>query len=258
MDYNSFLIKKSHLDYSCGFNPVFMPDCLFDYQSDLVEWSCNLGRSAMFADCGLGKTLMQLVWAQNVVMKTNKPVLILTPLAVSYQTVTEGEKFDIECRRSDDGKIKSKITVTNYERLHYFDKSEFGGVVCDESGILKHFNGATQKAVTDFVKKINFRLLGTATAAPNDYIELGTSSEALGVMGYMDMLNRFFRNNNNTSDTGKGFAVGGVKKQWRFKKHAEQSFWRWVCSWARSIRKPSDLGYDDTGFELPPLVEKRP
>ena len=255
MEYTNFLNKKTHLNYGCGFSPDFIPEFLFDFQKDMIKWSCNMGRSAMFADCGLGKTIMQLVWAENVVRKTNSPVLILTPLAVSYQTVKEGERFGIECKRSDDGKIESNITVTNYERLHYFDKTQFSGVVCDESGILKHFNGATQKAVTDFVKKIPYRLLGTATAAPNDYIELGTSSEALGVMGYMDMLNRFFRNNNNTSDRGRGFAIGGVVQQWRFKQHAEQNFWKWVCSWAMSVRKPSDLGYDDKGFVLPELIE---
>ena len=255
MKYSKFLNKKTHLNYNCGFEPDFIPPYLFDFQKELVDWSCNMGRSAMFADCGLGKTLMQLVWAENVVRKTNKPVLILTPLAVSYQTVKEGERFGIDCKRSNNGTIESNITVTNYERLHYFDKTQFAGVVCDESGILKHFSGATQKAVTDFMKKIPYRLLGTATAAPNDYIELGTSSEALGVMGYMDMLNRFFRNNNNTSDRGRGFAIGGVRQQWRFKIHAEQSFWKWVCSWARAVRKPSDIGYDDKDFILPKLIE---
>ncbi len=210
----------------------------------------------MFADCGLGKTVCQLVWADNIVQKTNKPVLILTPLAVSYQTVKEGEKFGIKCKRSNNGEIKSKIVVTNYERLHYFNKNEFTGVVCDESGILKHFSGATQKAVTEFIKKIPYRLLGTATAAPNDYIELGTSSEALGVMGYMDMLNRFFRNTQNTSDTKRGYARAGGMPKWRFKKHAEQSFWRWVCSWAKAVRKPSDIGFDDRDFILPELIEK--
>ena len=253
--YSKFLNKKTHLNYNCGFEPDFIPSYLFDFQKELVAWSCNMGRSAMFADCGLGKTLMQLVWSENVVRKTNKPVLILTPLAVSYQTVKEGERFGIDCKRSNDGAIESKITVTNYERLHYFDKTQFAAVVCDESGILKHFSGATQKAVTDFMKKIPYRLLGTATAAPNDYIELGTASEAMGIMGYMDMLNRFFKNNNNTSDRGRGFAVGGVVQQWRFKQHAEQNFWKWVCSWARAVRRPSDLGYDDKNFVLPELIE---
>ena len=180
----------------------------------------------------------------------------MTPLAVSYQTVKEGEKFGIECKRSNQGEVNSKIVITNYERLHYFNPNDFSGLVCDESGILKHFSGATQKAVTEFSKKIDYRLLGTATAAPNDYIELGTSSEALGIMGYMDMLNRFFRNTQNTSDTKKHWRASESGIKWRFKKHAETPFWRWVCSWARAVRKPSDLGFDDNGFELPPLIEK--
>lgn len=254
--YNNFLEKKTQLHSEGGFKPDFIPGYLFDFQKYLVEWSCQMGRSAMFADCGLGKTIMQLIWAQNVIQKTNKPILILTPLAVSYQTVKEGEKFGVECKRSNSGEINSKIVVTNYERLHYFDKTKFIGVVCDESGILKHFSGATQKAVTEFVRKIPYRLLGTATAAPNDYIELGTSSEALGVMGYMDMLNNFFRNTLNTSDTKRGYAIAGGVPKWRFKKHAENQFWRWVSSWARAIRKPSDLGFNDGDFILPPLIEK--
>jgi len=257
VSYIDFLKNKSQLKNENGFYPINMPEFLFDFQKDMVVWSCLLGRSAMFADCGLGKTAMQLVWSDNVVRKTNKPVLILTPLAVSYQTVAEGEKFGIPCRRSDDGKIKSKIIVTNYERLHLFNRHDFEGVVCDESGILKHFSGATQKSVTNFMRKIPFRLLGTATAAPNDYTELGTSSEALGVMGYMDMLNRFFRNTQNSSDTKRHWIrTGNRGPQWRFKKHAEQPFWRWVCSWARAVRKPSDIGYPDDGFILPPLLER--
>jgi hypothetical protein len=257
IDYQDFLNKKSQLDYSCGFKPNFMPDFLFDFQKDLVNWSIKLGRSAMFADCGLGKTIMQLVWAENIARHTNRPVLILTPLAVSYQTVREGEKFGIECKRSANGEIKSKIVITNYERLHYFDKTKFAGVVCDESGILKHFSGATQKSVTEFMRKIQYRLLGTATAAPNDYTELGTSAEALGLMGYMDMLSRFFRNTQGSIDTKRHWRSHGTKGPlWRFKKHAENPFWRWVCSWAKMIRKPSDLGYDDKNFILPPLIEE--
>jgi len=258
MDYNIFIERKSQLKNEHGFKPLFMPDYLFDFQKYLLEWSCLMGRGAEFADCGLGKTILQLTWAKNIVKKTNKNILILTPLAVSYQTVKEGEKFGIKCKRSNDGTIPSKITVTNYERLHYFDSSKFIGIVCDESGILKHFSGATQKMVTEFAKKIPYRLLGTATAAPNDYIELGTSSEALGVMGYMDMLNRFFKNQQNTSDTNSKWRGGGGKAvQWRFKKHAEAHFWKWVCSWARAVRKPSDLGFDDNKFKLPSLIEKQ-
>jgi len=271
-EYEAFLEKKSQLGSMGGFAPLFMPEFLFDFQRALVEWAVMKGRAAIFADCGLGKTPMQLVWAQNVVQETNGRVLILTPLAVGQQTIGEGEKFGIECHRSRDGHLNNaRITVTNYEQLHRFDWKDFSGVVCDESSILKHFSGATQKAVTRFMLKLPYRLLCTATAAPNDYIELGTSSEALGELGYSDMLSRFFR-----QDDGKSFRMNEVKlarsrhsghfarlsyrvsqqmSGWRLKGHAEIPFWRWVSSWARACRKPSDLGFDDERFQLPPLNE---
>jgi len=254
MDYESFLKRKTHLKNGGGFDPLFMPDFLFPFQRELVSWNIKTGRSATFADCGLGKTPMQLVWAENVVHHTNRPVLILTPLAVSHQTIKEGEKFGIECKRSQDGKVAGKITVTNYDRLKHFDPADFVGCVCDESSAIKNFAGKNKAIVTEFMKKMPYRLLCTATAAPNDYIELGTSSEALGQMGYTDMLSRYFRNDQKSCDTGSAFAranVGGAK--WRFKMHAKEPFWRWVCSWARTIRKPSDFGFDDNGFILPSL-----
>lgn len=254
--YSEFIDGKAHSTDYHGFDPVFMPDYLFDFQKDIVEWAVRKGRSAIFADCGLGKTPMQLVWARNIVEKENANVLILTPLAVSQQTVREGEKFGIECHRSSDGTAHAGITITNYERIHYFNPSDFAGVVCDESSILKNFDGTRKGQITEFMKKIKYRLLCTATAAPNDYIELGTSSEALAELGYMDMLGRFFKNTQNTIDTRQRYVMhGGMVPQWRFKKHAESSFWQWVCSWARAIRRPSDMGYDDTGFILPPLKE---
>lgn len=256
MNYSDFLQKKAQLGGFSGFDPVFMPDFLFDFQKALVEWAVKKGKGAIFADCGLGKTPMQLVWAENVVRKTNGNVLIVTPLAVSRQTIKEGAKFGIECFRSSDGHPRGKITVTNYERLHHFNSGDFVGVVCDESSILKNFDGSRKQIVTEFLRLRPYRLLCTATAAPNDYIELGTTSEALGEMGFMDMLGRFFKNEQNTSDTKKHWGVGGnggVK--WRFKKHAHEPFWKWVCSWARAIRKPSDLGFSDDKFVLPELRE---
>lgn len=235
---------------------------MFDFQRELVSWALERGRSAIFADCGLGKTPMQLVWAENVVRKTGRHVLVMTPLAVARQTVREAEKFDIRCVRSN-GELPSRpsIIVANYERLHHFDAKDFSGAVCDESSILKNFDGKRKAQITEFLRLVPYRLLCTATAAPNDYIELGTSSEALGELGYMDMLNRFFKNDQNTSDTRKmirrSIAQGGPKSAgWRFKGHAELPFWRWVCSWARACRRPSDLGFDDAGFVLPPLVER--
>jgi hypothetical protein len=226
-----------------------MPEFLFDFQVHLVEWALRRGRAAIFADCGLGKTPMQLVWAENVVRKTNKPVLILTPLAVSQQTIREGEKFGIECQRSQDGKHSGGIVITNYERLHHFMPSEFAGCVCDESSILKNFAGQTKAAITEFCRTLPYRLLCTATAAPNDFDELGTSSEALGYLGYSDMLSRFFKQETKKDHLGWG------RTKYRFRGHAAQPFWRWVCSWARVCRRPGDLGFSDDGFVLPPLHE---
>jgi hypothetical protein len=183
-------------------------------------------------------------------------VLIITPLAVSKQTVREGAKFGIECSRSYDGKLSGKIVVTNYERLHYFNPDDFSGVVCDESSILKNFSGARRQEITNFMRKMEYRLLCTATAAPNDYTELGTSSEALGIFGFMDMLSMFFKNTQNTIDTKRHWAqTGGGAPQWRFKKHAELPFWKWVASWSRAVRRPSDIGFADDVFVLPPLIE---
>lgn len=247
--YAAFLDHKIHSGSDTGFDPVFMPDYLFDFQSALVQWAVRKGRAAIFADCGMGKTPMQLVWAENVARKTGGKVLILTPLAVGAQTVKEAAKFHIEATRSRDGGAH-RITITNYEQLHHFSPDDFKAVVCDESSILKSFDGTRRGEITAFMRKVPYRLLATATAAPNDYIELGTSSEALGYLGHMDMLNRFFKNDNNNSATGRKH---GEAAKWRFKGHAEKPFWRWVCSWARAIRRPSDLGFDDHAFVLPPL-----
>ena len=252
-EYESFLGWKTHVGSFDGFNPSWMPLFLFDFQVALVEWAIQKGRAAIFADCGLGKTPMQLVWAENVIRKENKPVLVLTPLAVSYQTLVEAEKFGIEAHRSTDGKVYPGINVTNYERLHYFKPDDFCAVVCDESSILKSFDGVRRGEITQFMRKMRYRLLCTATAAPNDYFELGTSSEALGYLGHMDMLNRFFKNDNNTSAINR---FHGKIHQWRFKGHAEIPFWRWVCSWARALRHPSDLGFNNNGFKLPPMKER--
>lgn len=260
--YADFLERKTQLDGMDGFEPLWMPEFLFGFQRVLVEWAIRKGRGAIFADCGMGKTPMQLVWAENVRRHTGKPVLIVTPLAVSFQTVAEGAKFGIEAAISRDGLVAAGITLTNYERLDKFDWSDFGGMVCDESSAIKSFDGVRRQIVTDFMRKLRYRLLCTATAAPNDYIELGTSSEALGYLGHMDMLNRFFKNDLNNS------ATRGVRNRsanpgqfgapkWRFKGHAEDPFWRWVCSWARALRRPSDLGFDNDGFILPALHHRQ-
>ncbi len=254
MSYQEFLERKTQLDGMSGFAPVWMPEFLYPFQAALVDWAIRKGRAALFADCGLGKTPMQLVWAENVRRQTDKPVLILTPLAVSYQTQTEAAKFGIEAAVSRDGKITAPIVIANYERLHLFDRHALGGVVCDESSAIKAFDGARRLEVTAFLRKMQYRLLCTATAAPNDYTELGTSSEALGYLGLMDMLHRFFKNDSNTSDTKRKWAShGGGQPKWRFKGHASHPFWRWVSSWARAMRRPSDFGFSDDGFILPEL-----
>jgi hypothetical protein len=183
-------------------------------------------------------------------------VLFLTPLAVGFQVVNEAEKFGHDAALSRDGGIHAPIVVTNYEQLGKFEPSDFGGVVCDESSILKSFDGTTRAAVTEFMRRLPYRLLGTATAAPNDWIELGTSSEALGGLGYMDMLTKFFTNKaRSATSRGPRRFVNGASSDdaYRLKGHAEEPFWQWVSTWARAIRKPSDYGYDDDGFHLPPM-----
>lgn len=253
--YEGFLARKAQLEHSGGFEPGELPGHLFPFQRFLVDWAVREGRAAVFADCGLGKTPMSLAWADQVVRHTGKPVLLLTPLAVGFQVVAEAEKFGHDAALSRDGRVAAPVTVTNYEQLGKFDHGDFGGVVCDESSAIKSFEGATRAQVTEFMRRIQYRLLGTATAAPNDYIELGTSSEALGALGYMDMLTRFFVNDNR-SVSSRGRTAGGKSIDWRLKGHAEAPFWRWVSSWARAIRRPSDFGFSDEGYRLPELVER--
>jgi hypothetical protein len=253
-EYASFLQSKSQAGADSGFAPLWMPDFLFDFQAAKTELAIRKGRFANIADCGLGKTPMSLVWGSNVVRKTLNPVLYINPCAVGPQVVREAEKFGIKARMCRDGVLLpgDEIVVTNYERLHLFNPGDFGGVICGESSILKSFDGARRGEITQFMRKAEYRLLETATAAPNDYIELGTSSEALGYMGHMDMLNRFFKNDLNNSAQGR---MRGEVIKWRLKGHAEVPFWRWVCSWMHAIRKPSDMGFDDRAFILPPLDE---
>ncbi len=250
-DYRTFLDRKSQIGGDFGFEPHFLPSFLFDFQGYLVDWAIRKGRAALFADCGMGKTPMQLVWAQNVVERANAAVLVLAPLSVSQQTVEEAEKFSIEAVRAVDGRFPAgaRIITTNYEQIHKLDPNDFAGVVCDESSIIKNFEGTRKSQITDFMRKIRYRLLCTATAAPNDYVELGTSSEALGHLGYMDMLSRFFKNDKDS------LHPAFIGSDWRLKGHAERDFWRWLASWARACRKPSDIGFDDRHFVLPDLVQ---
>jgi hypothetical protein len=276
IQYATFLEAKRQVGCQHGFEPTFMPDWLFGFQQDLDDWAIRKGRAAILADCGLGKTPMQLVWAVNVHRHTGKPVLVLTPLAVANQTLREAQKFDIEAGISREGRHTTPIVITNYERLHHFSPDDFGGVVCDESSILKSFTGTRRKQITRFMAKMSYRLLCTATAAPNDYVELGTSSEALGELNYSEMLKRFFwqlddkgqRREQRLQDEAEtiiahdpsyfkklAYRVAQTIGQWRLKHHAVRPFWRWVASWARACRYPSDLGHSDEGFILPPLKE---
>jgi hypothetical protein len=252
LDYDEFLARKSQANSGHGFDPIWLPDVLFDFQKFLCEWSIRRGRAAIFASPGLGKTVMQLVWGENVVRRTNRSVLLLAPISVGAQTIREAEKFGIEAIRSRDGSFPTgaRIVVANYERLHHFSPSDFSGVVADESSCIKDFKSKTKAAVTEFMRTIPFRLLCTATAAPNDYVELGTSAEALGELGYSDMITRFFK-----EEIKKDY-LGWGRKKYRLRGHAEREFWRWICSWARACRMPSDLGFADGPFVLPDLVTR--
>jgi hypothetical protein len=210
------------------------------------------GRIANFLDTGLGKTLIQISIAQNIVLKTNKRVLILTPLAVAFQFIIEAEKIGIDdIEYSKDGKFTKKIVICNYERLHYFNSSDLIGVITDESSILKNFDGKIKNNITSFIKKLPYRFLSTATPAPNDYIEFGTSSEALGYLPYMDMLQRFFANNENN------IRPQDIGSKWYLKPHAKDDFFSWVNQWSISVKTPSDLGFSNDLYILPELIENK-
>jgi hypothetical protein len=249
MRYDEFIESKRHTPSKFGITPKFMPSGMFDYQEYVTRYAIEKGRCAVFLDTGLGKTVIELTVAQNYVEHVNKPVLILTPLAVAFQFIKEAAKFGIgDISYSKDGKFTTKIVVCNYERLDKFNPDDFGCVILDESSILKNFDGATKAAITSFMKRVKYRYLFTATPSPNDFIELGTSSEALGYMGYMDMLTKFFTNN---EDTVSPMNIG---TQWILKGHARTAFFDWVSSWSVSMRKPSDLGFDDSRHILPELI----
>jgi hypothetical protein len=251
-DYAAFLASKAQLADAAGFEPLYLPDALFPFQAALTSWAIRKGRAEIAAGCGMGKTLCQLAWAENVVRHANRPVLVLTPLAVAQQTAREGEKFGIECKVSRDGRFPpgARIVVTNYEKLHLFSPGDFIGCVCDEAGVLKDYDARRTANITEFMRTLPYRLLCTATPAPNDYDELGTAAECLGEMGYQDMLSRFFK-----QQTSKDY-LGWGRTKYLLRPHAEHDFWRWVCSWMRACRKPSDLGFDDGPFILPPLTTR--
>jgi hypothetical protein len=240
MDYKRFLEKKHFYVKPTGFESKGLNPMLFDFQKDIVQWACKKGKAALFEDCGLGKSPQQLEWGRQVHEHTGGDVLILAPLAVSKQTKREGDKFGIEvniCRTQDD--VRPGINITNYEMLHHFNPEHFTGIVLDESSILKNYSGKMRNEIINAFKNTPYKLSCTATPAPNDYMELGSQCEFLGVMSRTEMLATFFVHDG--SDTSK----------WRLKGHAEDKFWEWMASWAVVLNKPSDLGYDDGGFKLP-------
>jgi hypothetical protein len=249
MTYSEFIQSKRHSSQEFGIAPDFIPDKMFPFQRHITEYMIRKGRCAGFIDTGLGKTLIQLTVAENYRKATGRPVLILTPLAVAFQFIKEAEKFgfsDIEYSR--DGKFGSTIIVCNYERLDKFRAEDFECVILDESSILKNFDGAIKTQVTAFLRKVKYRFLFTATPSPNDFIELGTSSEALGYMGYTDMLGKFFSNKENNIK-----ATDRIGSKFYLKPHAQDSFFEWVSSWSISMRKPSDHGFSDASHVLPNL-----
>jgi len=244
VDYNEFLQSKLITSEPSGFDidRGRLPSQLYEYQKDLVQWGCKRGKAALFTMTGTGKTAMQVSWADEVVSHTGGKVLVLAPLAVSRQTVMESAKFGINvhiCRMS--GETTEGADISNYEKLHHFNPDDYAGIVLDESSIIKDYAGKTRQAIIDFARQIPYRLACTATPSPNDYMELGNHAEFLGVMSYTEMLATFFVHD------------GGDTSKWRLKGHAEESFWKWLATWGVFLTKPSDLGYSDEGFDLPPL-----
>lgn len=250
MDYQTFIRSKKHSSKEFGFDPVWMPSGVFDFQQYIIDKAVRQGRIGIFADTGLGKTLIQLSIAENVIRKTNGRVLILTPLAVAFQFIDEAKRIGIDdIAHSKDGKLLKKITVCNYERLHLLNPDDFVCVMLDESSILKNFAGKTRDEIVSFIKRVPYRFLSTATPSPNDFIELGNSSEALGYMGYMDMLTKFFKSNQGSVDSNNR----NIGEKFYLKPHAERDFFAWVNQWSVMVKKPSDLGFSDVGYELPSL-----
>lgn len=247
MSYTDFLKTKIMTVHRSGFDWPWerLPEKLFDWQKDVVLWALRNGSAALFEDCGLGKTPQQLAWAQAVSEHEGKPVLILAPLAVSEQTKREGVKFGIEvtvCRTQQD--VKRGVNIANYEMMQHFDAGEFGGIVLDESSILKAYMGKTKRMLVEKFAEVPYKLACTATPAPNDLMELLNHAEYLGIMRSSEALSIWFIADQTNSGT------------YRLKGHAEEDFWLWVSGWAVCLDKPSDLGYHDTGYNLPQLIEK--
>ena len=245
LTYDDFLQSKAMVAEACGFDvdKSTITPMAFDYQKDIIAWACKKGKCAILTGCGTGKTLMLLEWANAVHRHTGGGILIVSPLSVVHQTVREAEKFGIckvnECRRAED--VVNGVNITNYEMIEHFDASVFSGVVLDESSILKSFTGKYKTLLTDMFCHTPYRLLCTATIAPNDYTEIGTSCEFLGIMSRTEMLATYFIHD--SGDTSK----------WRLKKAGVSKFWEWFATWAIYFNSPKDLGYQGEGYDLPPL-----
>lgn len=244
MEYQEFIKQKSFRHVAAGFAADSLHYPLFDYQEPIVKWALKRGKAAIFADTGLGKTIMQLSWADQVARHTGGPVLVLAPLAVSNQTIEEGAKYGVHVEKANPGAdfFGPHVVITNYEQLHKFSPDQFQGIVLDESSILKGMDGRRRKEITEFGSSIPYRLSCTATPSPNDFMELGTQAEFLGIMSQTEMLAMFFIHDG--SDTSK----------WRLKGHGKSRFFEWLATWAVVIRSPADLGFDGSRHELPPLV----
>lgn len=246
--YADFLASKTPKAIASGFAPVLpWPSAMKPFQRDVTEWAVRRGRAAIFAGTGLGKTLDELAWAQQVAAHSGGQALIFTPLSVAEQTVAEARKFGIDgvAYARDRGEIAGPITITNYERRDNFDLSQFAGIALDESGIIKDHDSKTRIELTEACKATPYLLCASATPAPNDWTELGQHAEFLGVMSAKEMLAMFFVHD--------GSVRAKAEEDWRLKRHAEEEFWRWLASWAAVFRHPRDLGYDEPGYDLPPL-----
>lgn len=245
MDYDGFLHSKQRIPPACGFDipKSQMNPRMFEWQKDIARWAIRKGRAALFEDCGNGKTIQQLEFCQAVGEHTGLPTLIVAPLTVAEQTKREAEKFGYRaniCRTKKD--VCNGINITNYEMLEHFDADVFGGVVLDESSILKNCMGKVRNQIIEMFRDVPYRLSCTATPSPNDYMELGNQVEFLGIMSRTEMLATYF-----THD-------GSNTSQWRLKGHAEDRFWEWVATWAVVLTCPGDLGYPNDGYILPELM----
>lgn len=242
MNYQEFIKSKAIIYQHSGFDCTERNKNLFGWQNDVVRWALRKGKCAIFSDCGTGKTRMLLQWADMVRKHENKAVLILAPLAVAQQTRAEGQKCGIDVKVvRDQNECENGLNITNYEMLQHFDASEFCGVVLDESSIIKHKDGKTRQMIQDMFEETKYKLCCTATPAPNDFMELGTHAQFLGVMKQTEMLATFFVHD------------GGETQNWRLKGHAEKKFFEWVAGWAACFKRPQDLGYAEEGYELPEL-----